>query len=109
MSHSKEEVFTQLKHELQSGAMNRMDTGEMYIFLKEVKTDSKKYNLLVFDVDRNVNKRIYGFAEKDGNYFLTIESEDYEIILPEAISDSEPFTLSVKKGDGSLVVFENFI
>jgi hypothetical protein len=108
MSHTKEEVFTQIKHELQSAALNRIDNGNLYVFMKEAKSAKDNYNLLIFDGGK-MRKSTYNFIEKSGDYFINIEDTEYEIQVPEAVSDEEPFMLTIKSPSGALVQFENYI
>ena len=108
MSLTKEEVFTQIKHELQSAALNRIDNSSLYVFMKEGKSAKDNYNLLIFDGDK-MSKSTYSFIKKNGGYFINIDGEDYEIQMPEAVSDEEPFTLTIKSPSGALVKFENYI
>ena len=108
MSHTKEEVFTQIKHELQSAALNRIDNGNLYVFMKEGKSAKDNYNLLIFDGDK-MRKSTYGFIEKNGGYFINIDGEEFEIQVPEAVSDEEPFTFTVKGATGVVLQFENYI
>jgi len=108
MNLTKATVFEQITHELQSAALNRMDNGHMYVFMKEGKSSKDNYNLLIFD-GAELRKSNYSFSEKNDAYFLNLDGVEYEMLIPAAISDEEAFTLTIKDPDGVLIRFENYI
>ena len=109
MSTNKAEVFIRFKQEIPSGALSRQDDGALYVFMKEQHPSAEKYNLLIFDGGGVPKKSNYSFLENNEAYFIKIDGMDYEMILPDAISDEEAFTLTLKGADGQLIQFENYI
>ena len=109
MSTDKNDIFIRFKQEIPSGALSRQNDGALYIFMKEQHPVEEKYNLLIFDGGSPPQKSNYSFLEKNGSYFIKIDGVDYEMILPDTISDEDPFILTLKASDGQLIQFENYI
>jgi hypothetical protein len=109
MASDKETVFQYFKNEIPAGALSRKDDGSIYIFLKENNVAGEKDNLLIFGSGNKPQKATYHLFENNGTYFVKINSTDYELMLPDKISDEDPFTLTIKSSDGVLIDFENYI
>jgi hypothetical protein len=106
---NRDEIFSRFKQEIQSAALSREDDGNIYIFLKENEAAGGRPNLLIFDGANPVRKTNYRFYEKNGSYFIRIDEVDYEMLLPDEVSDQEPFSFSVKDSESQQLNFENYI
>lgn len=109
MATDKSEAFERFQHEIQYKAMSRDDNSGIYIFMKYHPDEADKHNLLVYLPGAEMKKSYYRFRNRGEHYYLYLHDREYEIMLPDHISDETAFSFHLTDDKGHRIFLEPYI